>query len=386
MSKKILLADDSITIQKVVSLTLANEDYELIIVGDGDSALKKAKEIKPDLVIADLSMPGMNGYELCEAIKRDEELAGTPVMLLASTFESIDEQRAERVGADGHIVKPFESEELITKIKELLSRPPKAPAEVAEEAAPAPEPLVEEEAPTPMEEEPVLSLTEEPEPVAAAEEPEEVIPLKEEEGQEEFTLTEDIWEPEDFIGASKEEEAPSQKTSTEETGGEEDFFDLKLSEDELEAAPEKPEESAPAVEEPREAEPIKEEAEEAVIEEITELTTPVVEEDATTEEAKTEEAEPFAEYTEEAPFEGFTAEEAAVKEEVPPQPVEEKKEEITEEKVSALLPPEKVEEIVRDVARKVIEEVAWDVVPELAEEYIKKEIIDKLKDAISKLK
>ncbi len=386
MSKKILLADDSITIQKVVSLTLANEDYELIIVGDGDSALKKAKEIKPDLVIADLSMPGMNGYELCEAIKRDEELAGTPVMLLASTFESIDEQRAERVGADGHIVKPFESEELITKIKELLSRPPKAPAEVAEEAAPAPEPLVEEEAPTPMEEEPVLSLTEEPEPVAAAEEPEEVIPLKEEEGQEEFTLTEDIWEPEDFIGASKEEEAPSQETTTEETGGEEDFFDLKLSEDELEAAPEKPEESAPAVEEPREAEPIKEEAEEAVIEEITELTTPVVEEDATTEEAKTEEAEPFAEYTEEAPFEGFTAEEAAVKEVVPPQPVEEKKEEITEEKVSALLPPEKVEEIVRDVARKVIEEVAWDVVPELAEEYIKKEIIDKLKDAISKLK
>ena len=69
MSKKILLADDSITIQKVISITFANEDYDLIIVGDGDTAVAKIKEIKPDLVIADIAMPGKTGYEVCEIIK-----------------------------------------------------------------------------------------------------------------------------------------------------------------------------------------------------------------------------------------------------------------------------------------------------------------------------
>ena len=124
MAKKILLADDSITIQKVISITFASENYELIIVGDGESAIKRAKEARPDLIMADVAMPGKNGYEVCEAIKNDPSLSSTPVLLLAGTFEPLDRPEAERVGADDSIVKPFESQQLLNKVAELLAKAP----------------------------------------------------------------------------------------------------------------------------------------------------------------------------------------------------------------------------------------------------------------------
>ncbi|MBI5587394.1 MAG: response regulator [Deltaproteobacteria bacterium] len=120
MSKKILLADDSITIQKVISITFASEDYELIIVGDGDTAVRKAKETKPDLVLADVAMPGKNGYEVSEALKNDPVTSKIPVMLLAGTFEPLNKNEAARVKADDSIVKPFESQELLDKVRTLL--------------------------------------------------------------------------------------------------------------------------------------------------------------------------------------------------------------------------------------------------------------------------
>lgn len=122
MAKKILLADDSITIQKVISITFASEDYELIIVGDGDSAINRAKEARPDLILADVAMPGKNGYEVCEAIKNDPELSSTPVLLLAGTFEPLNRTEAERVGADDSIIKPFESQELLNKVAGLIEK------------------------------------------------------------------------------------------------------------------------------------------------------------------------------------------------------------------------------------------------------------------------
>lgn len=133
MSKKILLADDSITIQKVISITFASEDYDLIIVGDGDTAVAKIKETKPDLVIADIAMPGKNGYEVCEIVKKDPAFRHVPVLLLSGTFEPLNEKDAQRVKADGHVVKPFESQELIEKVKNLLAKPP-APTPVEVEA------------------------------------------------------------------------------------------------------------------------------------------------------------------------------------------------------------------------------------------------------------
>ncbi len=138
MSKKLLLADDSITIQKVIGITFVNEDYQLTVVDNGDAALVKARESRPDLVLADVFMPGKNGYELCAAIKQDPSLAGVPVLLLAGTFEPFDEDKAMAAGADSWIAKPFESQALINRVEELLAKSVQAPE-------PAPEPIVEAE-------------------------------------------------------------------------------------------------------------------------------------------------------------------------------------------------------------------------------------------------
>ncbi len=121
MSKKLLLADDSITIQKVVELILADEGFEIKSVGDGEQAWAVIKEFMPDIVLADIEMPKMNGYQLCEKIKEDENTMGIPVILLAGAFEPIDEDLLKEVGADDYIVKPFESQELISKINAIFA-------------------------------------------------------------------------------------------------------------------------------------------------------------------------------------------------------------------------------------------------------------------------
>jgi CheY-like chemotaxis protein len=127
MSKKLLLADDSITIQKVIQITFAHEDYDLTITDNGDAALAKAQELKPDLVMADVYMPGKNGYELTAAIRQDPDLQNTPVLLLAGSFEPFDEEKARNCRANSWIEKPFESQNLIDKVSELLnSSPPSA--------------------------------------------------------------------------------------------------------------------------------------------------------------------------------------------------------------------------------------------------------------------
>jgi CheY-like chemotaxis protein len=137
MSKKLLLADDSITIQKVIQITFAHEDYELTITDNGDTALTKALEIMPDLVMADVYMPGKNGYELATAIKRDPSLQHVPVLLLAGSFEPFDEEKARSCQADAWIEKPFESQTLIDKVAELLSAAPSSPRTEVPDVEPA---------------------------------------------------------------------------------------------------------------------------------------------------------------------------------------------------------------------------------------------------------
>jgi CheY-like chemotaxis protein len=125
MPKTILLADDSVTIQKVVGITFAGEDIELVTVDNGDDALARARGVRPDLILADVTMPGLNGYELCRAIQRDPELSGTPVLLLTGTFETFDGRRAREAGASGHITKPFEAQALVAQVNSLLGRQPR---------------------------------------------------------------------------------------------------------------------------------------------------------------------------------------------------------------------------------------------------------------------
>ncbi len=120
MGTTLLLADDSITIQKVVGIIFANEDYELVVVDNGTSALEKAREIKPDVMLVDALMPGKSGYEVCEEVRRDPVLKGIPLLLLVGAFEPFDEEKARMSGADDHITKPFESQSLIDKVKALV--------------------------------------------------------------------------------------------------------------------------------------------------------------------------------------------------------------------------------------------------------------------------
>ena len=122
MPYKVYLADDSITIQKVVELTLSEEDFEVTAFGDGQAALDAARKAMPDIILADIVMPRMDGYQLSKAVKQDPALKNIPVILLAGTFENFDAGLAAESAADSHIVKPFESTELINKVKDLIAR------------------------------------------------------------------------------------------------------------------------------------------------------------------------------------------------------------------------------------------------------------------------
>src|SRR6185503_10548052 len=121
MTSRILLADDSITIQKVVNLTFADEGIEVIAVSNGEVAERRLSEINPDLVLADIFMPGKNGYELCEFVKQSPQFRTVPVVLLVGAFEPFDQAEARRVRADAHLTKPFESRTLVETVRRLIN-------------------------------------------------------------------------------------------------------------------------------------------------------------------------------------------------------------------------------------------------------------------------
>jgi CheY-like chemotaxis protein len=119
---KILLADDSITIQKVVSLTFADRGMDVVAFSDGDAAIEHLDEENPDIVLADVHMPGINGYHVCELIRSNETTKNTPVVLLVGSFEPFDRDEAERVGANAHLTKPFTSiADVISTVDNLLA-------------------------------------------------------------------------------------------------------------------------------------------------------------------------------------------------------------------------------------------------------------------------
>jgi CheY-like chemotaxis protein len=117
---KLLLADDSITIQKVVELILSEENFEIKSTNNGEEALAQIPSFKPDIILADIEMPKMNGYQLCEKVKQDPSTSNIPLILLTGAFEPIDEELAKQVKADDFIVKPFESQDLLSKVNSAL--------------------------------------------------------------------------------------------------------------------------------------------------------------------------------------------------------------------------------------------------------------------------
>jgi CheY-like chemotaxis protein len=121
MPHKLLLADDSVTIQRVIELTFADEDVQVTVVGDGKQAVERVVSERPDIVLADIGMPERDGYEVAAFIKGDPQLAHIPVVLLTGAFEPLDEGRARSVGCDGVLVKPFEPQMVISRVRDLLA-------------------------------------------------------------------------------------------------------------------------------------------------------------------------------------------------------------------------------------------------------------------------
>lgn len=154
MSIKVLVADDSITIQKVIGIIFGGDDYSLTVVDNGKAAVDKAREIIPDILLIDALMPGMSGYEVAEAVRSTPSLATKPILILTGSFEPFDEDKAKKCGADDFISKPFESQQIIMKVKELLElgssraataqlSPPPAPEIISKPAPEAAAPMFE---------------------------------------------------------------------------------------------------------------------------------------------------------------------------------------------------------------------------------------------------
>ncbi len=118
MSKKLLVADDSTTIREMVRLTFLNTDVEVLATEDGQSAIDLARKASPDLILADVNMPGMDGYDVCRNIRSDSELAKIPILLFTGLESEPDEELAAAVGSQGYAFKPFDTEQLIELVNQ----------------------------------------------------------------------------------------------------------------------------------------------------------------------------------------------------------------------------------------------------------------------------
>ena len=133
MRRTILLADDSPTIQRLVAQTFADGDFDIVSVSNGEAAIRKFEDVRPHVVLADIYMPGKNGYEVCAYVKTHPALSATPVILLVGAFDAFDEVTAKEAGAVANITKPFEPGALIELVQSVLA----AVAEEPETVAPA---------------------------------------------------------------------------------------------------------------------------------------------------------------------------------------------------------------------------------------------------------
>jgi len=149
MTSRLLVADKSITIQKIVSIAFEIEDVEVEGIGNGQEAFDRISQFNPDIVLADVDMPGLDGFELSAKIKESPETSAIKVLLLASDFEEFDEQRYQECGADNHISKPFKSDDIVAMVKSLLGTSDEGSVDltdktVSDQNASEPEPSLEE--------------------------------------------------------------------------------------------------------------------------------------------------------------------------------------------------------------------------------------------------
>jgi CheY-like chemotaxis protein len=327
MPVKILLADKSITIQKVVEMLFSGKEYEVASVSDGDAALSEAARVVPDVVLADVDLPRVDGYSLAARFKKIPALAQTPVILMMSRDDVYEGVKGTQAGIVDYIAKPFESQELIGKVKKALtaasaaSTPPRPAAQAnAGPKQPAPQNIFDiiSSAPAPAE----LKRTAGP---AAEESVYEVEPVVEEveaplarEGAKALPIgAKALEEMRAGLGLTGKSEEPPQIATFE-------GFDMAMEPEQKSTLPK----SAPA------AQPA----------------LPTIELRGMVEETVAKMAEEF--------FKGM-----------PPQALPK----ISEETIRRGI-EEAVMKVAREIAKDVIEKVAWEVVPQLAETLIEEEI------------
>lgn len=131
MGKKLLVADDSLTIQKVIKLALSSEGYDILAVSEGKEAIRAIQDEKPDVVLIDVALPGSDAYEVKSAINAVSALASTSFILMSSAFERVDEKRVDEVRFQGRLIKPFDPSHLRKSVGELMKKAPAAPVTAA---------------------------------------------------------------------------------------------------------------------------------------------------------------------------------------------------------------------------------------------------------------
>ena len=119
--KKILIADDNENIREALTYLLEDEGYKLWLAKDGAEALKQVREVRPDVLLLDIMMPEINGYDVCRTIKNDPDLKKTYIIMLTAKGQVAEQERGKEVGADEYVVKPFSPMEILTKIKKILT-------------------------------------------------------------------------------------------------------------------------------------------------------------------------------------------------------------------------------------------------------------------------
>ena len=118
---RLLLADDSVSVQRIIELTFVDQDVDVVAVGGGHAAIENIRRQPPDIVLADTRMPEGDGYEVADFVRKDPDLSRIPVVLLTGAFDPIDTVRAQEVGSRGVLVKPFEAQEVIGTVRDLLA-------------------------------------------------------------------------------------------------------------------------------------------------------------------------------------------------------------------------------------------------------------------------
>lgn len=118
---KVLVVDDEIPIQRIVKFNLEKEGYEVFVADDGKKALESVKQNKPDIILLDVMMPELDGYEVCKILKKNAKTKNIPVIMLTARGQESDEKKGKSAGADDYITKPFSPKKLMELVKQKLA-------------------------------------------------------------------------------------------------------------------------------------------------------------------------------------------------------------------------------------------------------------------------